>query len=180
VSAEGNIKTIAHIYKAFGRGGRLGGRPLVWGAARKGRRRGVLRRFLLGHGDRGVCAHRERTGGEHPSVVTDSGIPARSQEAGRRVPVHAPSPWAAAAASGQRWMPGRPWMAVMVACMIANGVFAPWVNALPRHPVSVRPARTTWPLMLNIPPLRDDIPMTPTASGPRWPAGCVSPRFGCQ
>jgi hypothetical protein len=37
-------------------------------------------------------------------------------------------------------------MAVMVACMIANGVLAPSENASPRHTVSVRPARTTWPL----------------------------------
>ena len=45
--------------------------------------------------------------------------------------------------------PGRSCSAVIVACIAANGRPAPSANASPRHTIRVRPARTTWPVIVN-------------------------------
>lgn len=68
-------------------------------------------------------------------------------------PATAPPSWSrlscGSAVEAQPPRSGRSYSAVIVACMAANGRLAPSANASPRHTTRVRPARTTWPVIVN-------------------------------
>ena len=74
--------------------------------------------------------------------------------------------------------PGRPKTAVIVACMTANGL-ASAANASPWHTTRVRPALTTWPVIVNCSPAagasRLTVNVTVSTVGLRAPS-CCTPR----